>query len=136
MGSLNSSDPNSKPIYLKKNPPYVLDCDADHSMSATTAKLYGLAFEEKHGPGARGVPTMGGFVEWQYSVLRDNATDDYCSVMTAYQPDRVPVLSFLATEFAVFDKYHCSFPGPTWPNVSCKSSLVCVSLFAHFCFAF
>ncbi len=86
-------------------------------MKATTAKIYGLEFETKNGPGARGAePSMGGFVEWQYSQLRDNETDDYCSVMTAFEPAKLPVLSFLASEYAVLDQYFCSVPGPTWPN--------------------
>ncbi|HEX6376821.1 MAG TPA: alkaline phosphatase family protein [Allosphingosinicella sp.] len=31
-------------------------------------------------------------------------------------PDQLPVLWQLATEFAVCDRWHCSLPGPTWPN--------------------
>ncbi|MDQ4132433.1 MAG: hypothetical protein M3179_04315 [Actinomycetota bacterium] len=37
-------------------------------------------------------------------------------VMRAMAPDKVPVLSTLAKEFAVCTRWHCSVPGETWPN--------------------
>jgi phospholipase C len=36
--------------------------------------------------------------------------------MTAFTPDQVPVLTQLAREFAVCDRWFSSLPGPTWPN--------------------
>eukprot|EP01090_Pellita_catalonica_P001616 TRINITY_DN11384_c0_g1_i1.p1 TRINITY_DN11384_c0_g1~~TRINITY_DN11384_c0_g1_i1.p1 ORF type:complete len:467 (-),score=70.31 TRINITY_DN11384_c0_g1_i1:46-1386(-) len=57
---------------------------------------------------------MSGFVE--YEADAGHKSEDYCNVMQGFKPDRVPVTSFLASEFAVFDEYFCSVPGPTWPN--------------------
>src|SRR5207249_3564501 len=37
-------------------------------------------------------------------------------VMLCQDPARVPVLSKLALEFAVCDRWFCSVPGETWPN--------------------
>jgi phospholipase C len=37
-------------------------------------------------------------------------------VMRCQPPERVPVLSRLALEFAVCDHWFCSVPGETWPN--------------------
>jgi phospholipase C len=37
-------------------------------------------------------------------------------VMQCQPPERVPVLSRLALEFAVCDHWFCSVPGETWPN--------------------
>jgi phospholipase C len=37
-------------------------------------------------------------------------------IMKCYSPAQLPVLNALATEFAVCDGWHCSMPGPTWPN--------------------
>ncbi len=37
-------------------------------------------------------------------------------VMQCFKPDQLPVLTALAREFALFNYYHCSLPGPTWPN--------------------
>ncbi len=36
--------------------------------------------------------------------------------MNGLTPDKIPVLSFLADNFALFDEYFCSVPGPTIPN--------------------
>ena len=113
---VNSSDLNSKKIFLKRNPAYVLDCDADHSTPATTAKVFGLSNEERFGPGFAGDALMNGFVEWELTKLKNNASVNYCQVMTAYEPDKVPVATFLANEFALFTQYYSSLAGPTWPN--------------------
>lgn len=37
-------------------------------------------------------------------------------VMLCQDPSATPVLSTLALEFAVFDRWFCSVPGETWPN--------------------
>jgi len=37
-------------------------------------------------------------------------------VMRCMSPERVPVLTTLAREFAVCDNWFCSVPGETWPN--------------------
>lgn len=45
------------------------------------------------------------------------ATDgQFQFVMSAFNSSNLPVLSTLATEFAVFDHWHCSCPCPTNPN--------------------
>jgi hypothetical protein len=38
------------------------------------------------------------------------------SVMHCFDPKQVPVLTALAKEFAVCDRWFSSMPGPTWPN--------------------
>jgi phospholipase C len=37
-------------------------------------------------------------------------------IMKCYSPGQLPVLDQLAQEFVVCDNWHCSMPGPTWPN--------------------
>lgn len=37
-------------------------------------------------------------------------------VMQAFEPEQVPVLTTLASEFALFDRFFASIPGPTMPN--------------------
>ncbi|HXM58601.1 MAG TPA: alkaline phosphatase family protein, partial [Candidatus Dormibacteraeota bacterium] len=41
---------------------------------------------------------------------------DPAEVMRCYRPEQVPVLTALAREFAVCDRWFSSMPGPTWPN--------------------
>lgn len=42
--------------------------------------------------------------------------DEYGDVMKCYTPEQLPVLNFLAREYAVCDHWFSSLPGPTWPN--------------------
>jgi phospholipase C len=37
-------------------------------------------------------------------------------VMECFQPDQLPVMTALAQEFALFNFWYSSLPGPTWPN--------------------
>lgn len=41
---------------------------------------------------------------------------DAASAMRTFTPDQLPVLNFLAQQFAVCDRWFSSVPGPTWPN--------------------
>lgn len=44
----------------------------------------------------------------------DNKTPE--KIMECYAPSQLPVLTTLAREFAVCDRWFSSLPGPTWPN--------------------
>jgi phospholipase C len=75
--------------------------------------------EQMAGHGATYVPgqpyppiDMGGFV----AVHRDRGSTDPKSIMLSYTPRQLPVLTTLAREFAVCDRWFSSMPGPTWPN--------------------
>jgi phospholipase C len=61
------------------------------------------------------VPTMSGFVA---NYLRQTAEPPYAgrSVMHYFLPEQVPVISGLARQFAVCDRWHASAPNQTWPN--------------------
>ncbi|HEY4172357.1 MAG TPA: alkaline phosphatase family protein, partial [Rhodopila sp.] len=75
-------------------------------------QIYGLADAETFNP----APTMDGFVN---NYMRQPAKDgprDANAVMHYFTPDQVPVLSQLAREFGVSDRWHASAPCQTWPN--------------------
>jgi phospholipase C len=38
------------------------------------------------------------------------------SAKLAFDPTQIPVINQLAQEFVLFDNWHSSLPGPTWPN--------------------
>jgi phospholipase C len=64
------------------------------------------------------VPTMDGFVR-NYLVqqpLNPTETYDPKSVMHYFTPEQAPVLSTLAKQFAVCDRWFASAPCQTWPN--------------------
>ncbi len=49
---------------------------------------------------------------------RDVGAADPDQIMQGYTPDQVPVLSSLARNFAISDRWFCSTPNQTWPNRS------------------
>jgi phospholipase C len=58
-------------------------------------------------------PNMGGFAR---NCAAQGADRDPQSVMHYYTPEQLPVLSQLARQFAVCDRWHASAPCQTWPN--------------------
>ena len=44
------------------------------------------------------------------------APNQFGDIMRCMAPEQVPVITALASEFAVCDHWHASMPGPTWPN--------------------
>jgi phospholipase C len=63
-------------------------------------------------------PSMDGFVRNYLAQQALNPTETYDakSVMHYFTPDQVPVLSTLAKQFAVCDRWFASAPCQTWPN--------------------
>ena len=62
-------------------------------------------------------PTMAGFVT-SYLAQSEKPAAAYVAngVMHSFAPEQVPVLSHLARQFAVSDRWHASAPCQTWPN--------------------
>ena len=106
---VNTSDPSSERVTVDNTSPYVGPFDPDHSTPATTDKIFGKDCLAK----GCDTPTMSGFVEFESAR---HGLEPSKSVMNMFTPDRVPIMSTLASEFAVFDRFFCSHPGPTWPN--------------------
>ncbi|KAJ9469037.1 Non-specific phospholipase C2 [Diplonema papillatum] len=104
----NTSDPNSPVVTVSRDSPYVGPYDPDHGLPATTEKIFGARGLKENATAAR----MDGFVETEARSGHSPAG----SVMQMFTPDRLPVLYNLSREFAIFDRFFCSVPGPTWPN--------------------
>ena len=62
-------------------------------------------------------PPMRGFAN-VYVTGRDFTPGKHRAedVMGYYRPEQVPVFDFIASEFAISDRWFCSFPGNTWIN--------------------
>lgn len=103
---VDPSNPESEKVFVSNEAPLMNDCDPAHSTPATTAKLFSTATED------RSVADMGGFVDYQ----KDAADKHYCNVMSGFPPERVPVATALAQEYAIMDRFFAAHPGPTWPN--------------------
>ena len=110
---LNDSDSKSRRIAVNKDAPFINACDPDHSTPATSSKIFG---QQKAKSGDFSHPTMEGFVSYEYDRHQHNLSTDFCDVVSMFTPDRLPVITALAQEFALFDRFFCSHPGPTWPN--------------------
>ena len=86
--------------------PYVNPFDPDHEFDAVTMQVMGAA-----NAWINPAP-MSGFV-------KEAASEGFAplsNVMNAFSPERVPAITTLAKEFALFDKYFVSFPGDTVIN--------------------
>jgi len=92
-----------------------LDPDPDHHYPGVDLQIFGGA---PRGPGR--VPNMQGFVKDYFTQTND--VNRSHSVMYYFTPDKLPVLSTLATQFALFNGWFSSIPGPT----------ICNRAFAHY----
>jgi phospholipase C len=75
-------------------------------------QIRGLADAVTFNPG----PTMDGFVDNYMRQTPAAAGYDPAAVMHYFTPEEVPVLSQLAREFGVSDRWHAPSPCQTWPN--------------------
>eukprot|EP00041_Stephanoeca_diplocostata_P022889 m.552860 g.552860 ORF g.552860 m.552860 type:complete len:774 (+) comp22168_c0_seq14:39-2360(+) len=96
---INVSDPWQGRVTVDNKSPYCGRCDPNHGTPATAEKV---------------ANKMGGFIS--YENERGHAFLDWCGVMNMFTPERIPVITQLAQEFALMDEFFCSHPGPTWPN--------------------
>jgi len=103
---LNASDPHSAVVNITDKAPYVSPYDPDHSMGGTTEGIFGVPY------GWQLQPTMRGFVQCQ---KRENK-NPISNVMNEFTVERLPIMSTLAKEFAVFDRWFAAVPSCTCPN--------------------
>ena len=92
-----------------------LDPDPDHHFPAVDLQIFGAPAN-----GASRVANMQGFVKSYFNQRED--VDHSKKIMYYFTPEKLPVLSTLAREFAVFNSWFASIPGPT----------ICNRAFAHY----
>jgi phospholipase C len=91
-----------------------LDPDPDHHFPAADLQIFNDAVGDPR------VPNMQGFVKSYYQQRKD--VEHSHKIMYYFTPEKLPVLTTLATEFAVFNGWFSSIPGPT----------ICNRAFAHY----
>ena len=91
-----------------------LDPDPDHHFPAVDLQIFGGDTSTNR------VANMQGFVKSYFNQRRD--LNHSQKIMYYFPPDKLPVLTTLATEFAVFNRWFASIPGPT----------ICNRAFAHY----
>ncbi len=118
----NRKDPNSTSdpaIKVSRASSFVMTFDPGHEYYDVQVQLYGpLKNTDPSLPPIANVPSfpapMTGFIASASQAV--DFSGDENLVMECFQPDQLPVLSTLASEFALFNFWYSSLPGPTWPN--------------------
>jgi phospholipase C len=86
------------------------DPDPEETFSNVTYQLFG-----PEAPGTSATwPNLGFVVNYANATGRKGPVE----IMKPFNPAQLPVISALATNFAVSDRYFCSVPSQTWPNRS------------------
>jgi phospholipase C len=118
----NQRDPNSAaspPVQVVRASSFVMRFDPGHEFYDVQVQLYGpLQNTAPDLPPVANPPRqpapMTGFIA--SAVQAVDYSGDENLVMECFQPDQLPVLTALASEFALFNFWYSSLPGPTWPN--------------------
>jgi phospholipase C len=118
----NQKDPNSPTdphINVSRASTYVMTFDPGHEYYDVQVQLYGpIEGTDPSMPPIANIPSdpapMSGFVSSATAAV--DFSGDEKLVMECFQPDQMPVLTALANEFALFNFWYSSLPGPTWPN--------------------
>jgi phospholipase C len=118
----NQKDPNSPTdpaIKVGRASSFVMTFDPAHEFYDVKIQLYGPL--QGTDPGlppianpAQDPAPMTGFIASATQAV--DFSGDENLVMGCFQPDQLPVLTTLAAEFALFNFWYSSLPGPTWPN--------------------
>jgi phospholipase C len=86
--------------------------DPGHNFNATLEQLCGVHAKHPNGGPYPDVNNTG-FVA---NMAKRDSPDRAGGIMRCFAPEHVPILTTLAREFAVCDRWFCSMPGPTEPN--------------------
>jgi phospholipase C len=115
-GTESNPDSNGNPVLVQPLAQYQgqLDPDPDHHFPGVDLQIFG----GDASPGR--VATMKGFVRSYFTQQRN--VEQSKKIMYYFTPNKLPVITTLATEFAVFNRWFASIPGPT----------LCNRAFAHY----
>jgi len=110
-----ATPPKNVPVSPNAAAQAELNPDPDHSWTGTNTQIFGN--EQGADDGSQ---KMKGFIK-SYFTKRQDVNHSH-NIMNCFSTDNLPVLTTLAQEYAVCDRWFASLPGPTVPN----------RLFAHF----
>ncbi len=115
-GTEANPDSNGNPVAVQPQADYQdqLVHDPDHHFPGTDLQIFGGQL------GAGRVANMQGFVKSYFTQTNDVELSH--QIMNYFAPEKLPVLSTLAQEFALFNRWFSSIPGPT----------ICNRAFAHY----
>lgn len=115
----NESNPDTSGAQVRVQPlaeyQSQLDPDPNHHFAAVNLQIFN---NTQHG--APLAATMQGFIASYFNQQQNTAHSH--DILYYFTPDKLPVLTTLATQYAVFNRWFASIPGPT----------VCNRAFAHY----
>jgi phospholipase C len=124
--AFHNTDGNRQPYAVTPGAPFRLTFDPGHEFSDTLVQLCGEDNARAYLGGLRrdtSVLTGGRYpafasdpnaLGFAYDLHAHGY--DTPAALSGFAPDHLPVLNFLAQQFAVCDRWFASMPGPTWPN--------------------
>jgi len=101
--------PNSTLVFVNNRAVYE-QVSPSHSLYGTTNQVYGFKGDENDA----GVPNMQGFIASYAKQF--NESSEGSTIMECFAPAHIPAIAQLAMEYALFDGYFASVPGPTMVN--------------------
>jgi phospholipase C len=113
----NLSDPSAGDICVNDEAKEVAPYDPNHSFAATTERIFGCEFQKTNNTPCTnmkmddGNATMIGFAS---SAIREGKDGE--NELSMWPPQKVPIITTLAKEFALFDRFFAAHPGSTYPN--------------------
>ncbi|AOZ49770.1 alkaline phosphatase family protein [Chromobacterium vaccinii] len=119
-------DASNRPHDVASGAPYRLDFDPGHEFSDVLVQLCGRNMQAGNWSVRNDGVSLG--QDGAYPKMAESPGDlgfaycleahgfDIASAMRCFSPEQLPVLNFLAHQFAVCDRWFSSMPGPTWPN--------------------
>lgn len=115
----NESNPDTSGAQVRVQPlaeyQSQLDPDPNHHFAAVNLQIFNST---QHGPPLPA--TMQGFIGSYFNQQQNTAHSH--DILYYFTPDKLPVLTKLATQYAVFNRWFASIPGPT----------ICNRAFAHY----
>lgn len=97
---------------------FTMSFDPGHEFMDVQTQLYGLDPANPGNPKPPSNPAaMNGFIDSADAAAQAaSVPNDRVRVMEFFPAGALQVLSTLAQQFAIFNYWHSSLPGPTWPN--------------------
>lgn len=113
---VDPADPASVKVPVTNDARYLGDfgdpaVDPSHEYTHVNMQIYNSPTVPATPPAETNI----GFVK-DYASLPDNDVEGGKRIMKCFDPQKLPVLSTLAREFALCDRWFSSVPGQTWPN--------------------
>ncbi len=108
-GAESNPDTTNEPIRVKPLAEFQgqLDPDPGHHFPDVDLQLFNRSQD-------RSKPNMQGFVQAYFQQRKD--VDHSHKVLYYFTPEKLPVITTLARNYAVFNRWFSSIPGPTIPN--------------------